>query len=295
MPRRPYNDRDEDVNLLRMALMEQAANTQPGRVPSGIAHNAYLGSIPRTFEQEREGDILGEADRRYYQNREDERARASKVDDLEAAATMRNFETRKGVKEDAGTLAGSPSPDGMRTIRRFTQNATPTDADAAASAREKAMRDPRVLVEEARAKGDIDAINAKADAAMPVDTSEADATREEIIRLATEIKNHGALNANVGPLDDVLPTVWGDSRDFQSKATRLRDLLALEARSKLKGQGAVSDFEGKMLANSQTSLRTNTDEGSFKSELDRIIEDQKRKATAGVKWFNPKTQKVETR
>jgi len=55
MPRRPYQS-EEDINLLRMALMEQAANALPGRAPSGIAHNAYLGNIPRTYEQEREGE-----------------------------------------------------------------------------------------------------------------------------------------------------------------------------------------------------------------------------------------------
>ena len=118
MPRRPYQS-EEDINLLRMALMEQAANALPGRAPSGIAHNAYLGDIPRTYEQEREGDILGEMDRRFAQTREDERKRASAVDDLKAKATMRNFETRTG--------RGRFTPVGTEQGGVFTPNAEPRD------------------------------------------------------------------------------------------------------------------------------------------------------------------------
>ena len=176
MPRRPYGS-DEDLNLLRMALMEQNSSAMPGRVPSGIAHNAYLSSIPRTFEQEREGDVLGEMDRRYFANREGDRARQSKVDDVEALATMRNFETRGGVHDadipkiqpKAFTAANfgpvsshspmrepEPEPETpVRTIRRFKTSDTPIDPDAAMGARERARLDPRVMTAETQAAGDL--------------------------------------------------------------------------------------------------------------------------------------------
>ena len=292
----PRMTRDEDLNLLRMALLEGSANALPGRAPSGIAHNAYLASIQATYEQAREANIINEGDRRYFANREGDRARQSKVDDMEALATMRNFETRRGVKEDGGTLAGSPSPDGVRTIRRFTQSGAPTDADTAASATQKAMRDPRVLAEQVRNEGDLAEINARPKPVQP-DTGEADATRDEIIRLAEEIKDSGYLDANVGPLDNSswnpIPTMRGGSKDFQAKAERLRSLLSLEARGKLKGQGAVSDFEGKMLRDSQSSLNLSVDEGSFRNELDRIIKEQQKKGTGGVRRFNPATGNLE--
>ena len=165
MPRRAYGS-SEDLDLLRAALMEQSANMAvPGRVPSGIAHNAYLSSIPRTFEQEREGDVLGEIDRRYFANREGDRARQSKLDDFRASATARQFETRRGVEEDPSTLSGSPSPEKVRTIRRFSENTKSVDPDAAMTAAQKAGIDPRVLAARVSGSAAIEAARQRGSAA----------------------------------------------------------------------------------------------------------------------------------
>lgn len=301
----PALRREPDYELLRQALAEQAINARTvGRAPSAIAMNAYLADgIPLSNEQQREAFTLDEMDRRTAQSLEDDRKRRGLLDAAEAGAAVRGFETRRGVVEEGG-LIDSPSPrkirlaaDEPRQIRRFGTSDTMADPDAGASAREKARRDPRVLAEETRAAADLAVANAKAgagDAAAAAKADEENKTRDEIIRLAEEIRDSSALNRNVGPLDSWIPTMRGSSRDFESKAQRLRDLLALEARGKLKGQGAVSDFEGKMLANSQTSLRQDTDEGAFRAELDRIIGDQRSKrAASGVKRFNPETRRLE--
>lgn len=56
MANRPYGS-PTDFNLLKLALQEKDANESvPGRVPSGIAENAYFNSIPNTAEQQRESN-----------------------------------------------------------------------------------------------------------------------------------------------------------------------------------------------------------------------------------------------
>lgn len=290
MPSRSRYGGTPDYDLLRLALLEQEQNQRPGRAPSSLSMNAYLGELPDTFEQSREADTLSEMDRRYFQSREDDRKRRGAVDDAKALASVRDFQTRGNVAEET-------SPSTVRTIRRFGDGDQFTDPDAARSARQIALDDPRAIAAtqpKPLTPAQISAAD-KAKAAAE-DKAKGDqesvATRDEIIRLANEIKTSGRLNANVGVVDEWLPTVRGDSKDFQRKVERLRDLLSLEARSKLKGQGAVSDFEGRMLANSQSALSRGTDEGSFISELDRIIEQQQKK-TSGVRRYNPATGRVE--
>ncbi len=50
------------------------------------------------------------------------------------------------------------------------------------------------------------------------------------------------------------PPVKQDTLDFQADIERVISLASLAARGELKGQGPVSDFEGRMLANAQTVL-----------------------------------------
>lgn len=273
MPSRYAYGTTPDIQALMQALLEQERNTRAGTVPSSDAFNR---SLPRSGELEREAGMLGEMDRRYLQSREDDRKRRGLVSDAQAKSSVRDFETRTGVAEEPA----------VRKIRRFTDSATATDPDAALSVPQKAMLDPRVLAAKIDAGADVD----KAKAGQ----QDADASRQELIRLAQELTDSPYLNANVGPLDEWLPTVRGGSRDFQAKAQRVRDLLSLEARSKMKGQGQISDFEGRMLANSQTSLNRGTDEASFKAELARIIAEQKKRgASSGVRRYNPATGMVE--
>lgn len=167
--------------LLVLALKEQAANSLPGRVPSGAAMNAYLANQPLTNEQQREQGIIDAADARYAAMQEADRARAAQLEDLRAGATARQFQTRRNVRElpttastssnatvpftednfpavsshspmtprairrVAPTTSASTSPQ-PRAIRRFTDVGAPvTDPEAAMTLVEKARLDPRVL------------------------------------------------------------------------------------------------------------------------------------------------------
>lgn len=56
----------------------------------------------------------------------------------------------------------------------------------------------------------------------------------------------------------------------KSQIQQVIDTAALAARSKLKGQGTVSDFEGKMLANAQTALKFSLNADDARKELAKI-------------------------
>jgi hypothetical protein len=51
---------------------------------------------------------------------------------------------------------------------------------------------------------------------------------------------------------------------------QIRNLLSLDSREKLKGTGAISDFESKMLAASASALGRNLSDADFKAELQKI-------------------------
>jgi hypothetical protein len=109
----------------------------------------------------------------------------------------------------------------------------------------------------------------KAAASAKVDEAAAN-TRREVQVLIDNLSNHGSLNAVVGPIDSRTPTFLPGSVEAERMIGRLNSLLSLNERSKLKGQGQVSDFEGRMLADSASALSQATDEASFKRELARL-------------------------
>ena len=162
MPSRSTRRGTPDYDLLRLALLEQEQNTQPGRTPSALSMNAYLGGMPETYEQGRQADMLGEMDRRYFQSREDDRKRRGLVDDAKAQATVRGFQTRTGVEEGESAYPSAVPATGVRTIRRFGDSSKPIDADAARSARQVALDDPRVLAAEASGRSAIEAARQRA-------------------------------------------------------------------------------------------------------------------------------------
>lgn len=61
-----------------------------------------------------------------------------------------------------------------------------------------------------------------------------------------------------------------DAQYTINQFNQLKGFLSLENRSKLKGQGAVSDFEGKILERAASALDTNLSNEDFKRELARV-------------------------
>lgn len=103
------------------------------------------------------------------------------------------------------------------------------------------------------------------------DTS-AKESRDEVRRLAEEIRDDPQLSSVIGPMDARTTTVLPASAGLESRITRLQKLLALDSRSKLKGSGAISDFEARALEQSVSALNPASGESQFKTELQRIID-----------------------
>lgn len=107
----------------------------------------------------------------------------------------------------------------------------------------------------------------QADAAAGVKNS-----RANIRNLATGIMGDTNLGAVVGPLAGRAPTILPSSLDLDNRIKQLVQSLGLGEREKLKGSGAISDFETRMLLNSATNLDQRTNPDIFKRELQRIID-----------------------
>lgn len=117
----------------------------------------------------------------------------------------------------------------------------------------------------------------KIDAAHDKEKSAADAKkaaegqRGEVARLAQEVMNDPNLSHVLGPLAGVTPSMREGSIALDSKIKRLNSMLSLEGRSALKGSGAISDFEAKMLEAAASTLgNQRVDPGTYVTELKRV-------------------------
>jgi len=95
--------------------------------------------------------------------------------------------------------------------------------------------------------------------------------RAEVATLAQEILDHPALDRSVGWLDARVFSGTNAAIEFDTKVKQLISQLSLNARDKLKGSGAISDFESKTLADSASALNQRGGEAEFRKELVRII------------------------
>lgn len=122
-------------------------------------------------------------------------------------------------------------------------------------------------------------------AAKTGDTATANATKESealssmnLINTLLENKSVGSITGPVigrglfglDPLKVANLNPSGDAQLAKNQFNQIKGILALENRSKLKGQGAVSDFEGKTLDRAASSLDTNLSTDDFKDQLTQI-------------------------
>ncbi len=79
----------------------------------------------------------------------------------------------------------------------------------------------------------------------------------------------GAISGSVGQYKPSL--ILGQGGNLaKNQYEQIKGMLALENRSKLKGQGAVSDFEGKTLESAASSLGRNLGDAEFVNQLKQI-------------------------
>lgn len=82
------------LEMLKLALAEKNANENtPGRVPSGIAENAYASSMPNTSEQEREYQSMKASDEGAAKRYQDQQDEWGAQDALESQARTMGYES----------------------------------------------------------------------------------------------------------------------------------------------------------------------------------------------------------
>lgn len=94
--------------------------------------------------------------------------------------------------------------------------------------------------------------------------------RNTIISAIDDIYNSPSFATGLNPKRLIQSVPGTPDYDWTQKILNLKSKLALSERSKLKGQGQISDFEGKMLDRAVSMLNTNLSAKGFKQELDRL-------------------------
>lgn len=122
--------------------------------------------------------------------------------------------------------------------------------------------DAKSLLEMKKLQGEIDAANATKSG------TEYDASN--LVSAIEEAKNHPgfAVGANPKRLVGLVPGT--PVYDFVNLHGNILNQIALMGRSKLKGQGQVSDYEGKMLKAAMSRLSLDMSPQAYKKELDRL-------------------------
>jgi hypothetical protein len=110
------------------------------------------------------------------------------------------------------------------------------------------------------------------------------------------ILNSPAFDSTFGLLNYAKRSVPGtESYVLSSQINNLVQNLALAARGELKGQGAVSDFEGKMLKEAQTALKLNMTPDQARRELAKVNGALRTSSglSATVKITDPRTKQTQ--
>lgn len=92
------------------------------------------------------------------------------------------------------------------------------------------------------------------------------------INLINTLLNNPKLSSLTGSIDQLKPGILmsSDTKVAKNQFQQLKGILALENRSKLKGQGAVSDFEGKTLESAASALSRNLSDAEFINQLKQV-------------------------
>jgi hypothetical protein len=96
--------------------------------------------------------------------------------------------------------------------------------------------------------------------------------RSEIRELAQSLLDDPALESITGPVEGRRDTFFRSANvDALRRLQQLQNKLSLESRSKLKGQGQVSDYEGKMLASAVSAIDRSAGPEAVRKHLNEIV------------------------
>ena len=93
---------------------------------------------------------------------------------------------------------------------------------------------------------------------------------DSVIATIDELSANPKLKNILGPIDQAIGGVFGQAATAKNLYNQLTGILALEGRNKLKGSGAISDFEFRVLKEAQSALGRNLNEAEFKKQLTKV-------------------------
>lgn len=93
---------------------------------------------------------------------------------------------------------------------------------------------------------------------------------DDVISTIDELSTNPKLDNILGPADQFVGGVFGQAATAKNLYKQLVGTLALEGRSKLKGSGAISDFEFKVLKEAQSALGRNLTKAEFMKQLNKV-------------------------
>jgi hypothetical protein len=171
---------------------------------------------------------------------------------------------------------------GDGTFRRTqvsSQGSEPTEEQVLRRQEIQLRIDDRLAAAEAKKTAAINAAEEK-DSKTVASVFEAQTAIENLDYLLKD----DAYKAIYGTGDNFLPTFFGESITLESMRDQVVDLLGLESRQKLKGQGTISDSESKALARSATILGNPgiTEDAALK-EINRVRDTFARARARGLK------------
>ena len=99
-----------------------------------------------------------------------------------------------------------------------------------------------------------------------------------VLETIDELSNNPKLDNILGPIEQRTGGLFGEAATAKNLYNQLTGILALEGRQKLKGSGAISDFEFKVLKDAQSALGRNLNLTEFQAQLEKVrnvLEDRK--------------------
>lgn len=210
------------------------------------------------------------------------------VDPTLGSRQMQGYATLPGsnVAGEVTQQESKPKPTGFIKTRSQNQAATAADDERqSAQDRATAERNERLDAETRRSNAADEAIArghlGVAQGGLKVRQAEAAATNpalgpqnevQDALDLIDSISTDESFSSAVGPLDAYI----GKARDltgvtrFDNRHKELLGKLSLAQAGKLKGQGAISNYERELLQNAASALTRNLSEADYKAELAKI-------------------------
>jgi hypothetical protein len=195
-------------------------------------------------------------------------ARASSPDSYAMRGGSKYLSAR--AAEDARAAQATEAEAGRNERAQAANEVRTLLAQIAASGRadSTALRNDLLRIQTALAQDKLDTNQkAKTDAASAIAT-----TRSQIRDLAQGLMNDPALDSISGVIDANTPNLRPSTRDAYNRYQQLKNMLTLEQRSKLKGQGQVSNWEGQMVEKGASALDLAAGSANVRQHLQELID-----------------------